>query len=130
MSRHPDERHKLEVIEEQLKQDYLVSHTPVSRKISKDCQKVLGKDAVTESQSCVECLKLKELRVVNDANVAVLIMSADVIRVVSQNSRCARPVARSHPAVADHRVVGMATRQRIETISSIWDQPGPKSTGT
>ena len=36
--------------EGQLKQDFLVSHTPVSRKISKDCQKVLGKEAVTEAQ--------------------------------------------------------------------------------
>ena len=55
--------------EEQLKQDYLVSHTPVSRKISKDCQKVL---ALTEEvQSCAECLKLKELRVLGDVSAAV-----------------------------------------------------------
>ena len=53
---------------EHLKQDYLSSHTPVPRKVSKDCQKVLGKDAVAEVQSCEECLKLK---VVNDADVAV-----------------------------------------------------------
>ena len=39
---------------------YLVSHTPVSRKVSTTCRKVLGKTAKEETQSCSECLRLIE----------------------------------------------------------------------
>ena len=42
---------------------FLVSHTPVSRKVSRTCRKVLGKTAKEETQSCPECLRLIESKV-------------------------------------------------------------------
>ena len=41
------------------KQDFLISQTPVPRKIAVSCHKVLGKDAHDSISSCLECTKLE-----------------------------------------------------------------------
>ena len=40
------------------RKDFLVSQTPIPRKIAKTCHKVLGKDAHASVSSCSECAKL------------------------------------------------------------------------
>ena len=42
----------------QVAQDFLISQTPVPRKISKTCQKVVRREAGDKLKSCGECLKL------------------------------------------------------------------------
>ena len=42
------------------KQDYLISQTPIPRKISTTCRKVLGKEASASISTCTECLKMLE----------------------------------------------------------------------
>ena len=46
------ESNKLEI-------EYLVSHTPVPRKIAKTCNKFLGKDVERNVRTCADCLKLE-----------------------------------------------------------------------
>ena len=41
-------------------QDFVISQTPIPRKISKYCQQVLGSDASNKPYACPECLKLSE----------------------------------------------------------------------
>ena len=57
--------------DEQVAQEYHVSHTPVPRKVSKECNKFLGKDAQPECRSCRECLKINDLRVLREMGAAV-----------------------------------------------------------
>ena len=42
--------------------DFLTSHTPYPRKISKNCSDLLGKGANADVSTCGECLKLGEQR--------------------------------------------------------------------
>ena len=42
--------------------DFLTSHTPYPRKISKNCSDLLGKEASADVPTCRECLKLGEQR--------------------------------------------------------------------
>ena len=48
--------------DEQVLQDFLVSQTPVPRKVSKSCQRVVSRDAGDEIPSCSECFKLRDLK--------------------------------------------------------------------
>ena len=43
--------------------DFLMSHTPYPRKISKNCSDLLGKGASADVTTCGECLKLGEKKV-------------------------------------------------------------------
>ena len=43
--------------------DFLTSHTPYPRKISKNCSDLLGKGANADVPTCGECLKLGETKV-------------------------------------------------------------------
>ena len=47
--------------DEQVMQDFLVSQTPVPRKLSKACRRVLGRDE-GEVPSCAECFKLRDIK--------------------------------------------------------------------
>ena len=40
--------------------EYMLSHTPVPRKIAKSCEKFLGRGASEDSTSCSECLRLED----------------------------------------------------------------------
>ena len=42
------------------RQDFLVSQTPVPRKIATTCLKVLGKEATASVSTCLECLKISK----------------------------------------------------------------------
>ena len=48
--------------DEQVMQDFLVSQTPVPRKLSKACRRVLGRDEGEAVPSCAECFKLRDLK--------------------------------------------------------------------
>ena len=50
---------------EQMLQEFVVSQTPVPRKISIRCQKIIGKDRVSNMNSCSECLRLEPSGVQN-----------------------------------------------------------------
>ena len=41
-------------------ENYLVSHTPVPRRIARSCKKVLGKEVGDDSTACLECLRLED----------------------------------------------------------------------
>ena len=56
--------------DEHLLEEFLVSQTPVPRKISKMCHRVLGKDSDGNKHSCSECLKIKETKEGWDINAA------------------------------------------------------------
>ena len=56
--------------DEHLLEEFLVSQTPVPRKISKMCHRVLGKEADGNAHSCSECLKIRETKATWDINVA------------------------------------------------------------
>ena len=56
--------------DEHLLEEFLVSQTPVPRKISKMCHRVLGKEANGNMHSCSECLKIRETKAVWDINAA------------------------------------------------------------
>ena len=45
---------------EVLNQGFLLSHTPIPRKISRYCEIFLGRDCIEGKQACQECLKLEE----------------------------------------------------------------------
>ena len=51
-------------------QEFFVSQTPIPRKISKTCLRVLGKEVGGEVHSCNECLKLKDLKMMRELNAA------------------------------------------------------------
>ena len=42
------------------KQDFLISHTPIPRKIARTCLKVMGKDTSPSVSTCRECLKISD----------------------------------------------------------------------
>ena len=46
--------------EEDDKQEYLASFTPVPRRVSKMCHRVIGKDTADDAIACEECQKLKQ----------------------------------------------------------------------
>ena len=46
--------------EGEVKQEYLASHTPVPRRVSKECRRTIGKDTSPDTVSCEECQKLKK----------------------------------------------------------------------
>ena len=48
--------------DEQVMQDFLVSQTPVPRKVSKSCQRVVGRESGDDIPSCKECFKLRDLK--------------------------------------------------------------------
>ena len=52
-------------------QEFVVSQTPIPRKISKRCCKLLGRHADVKTTTCVECQKLTN----SGANVAVVVKS-------------------------------------------------------
>ena len=56
--------------DEHLLEEFLVSQTPVPRKISKMCHRVLGREAGGNTHSCSECLKIREVKAGWDINAA------------------------------------------------------------
>ena len=48
--------------DEQVMQDFLISQTPVPRKVSKSCQRVVSRETGDEIPSCIECFKLRDLK--------------------------------------------------------------------
>ena len=52
-------------------QEHLLSQMPALRKVSKECQRFVGKDAGTETRSCQECLKLGETKAAREMGAAV-----------------------------------------------------------
>ena len=56
--------------DEHAMQEFFVSQTPIPRKISKMCLRVLGKEVGGEVHSCNECLKLKDLKLMRELNAA------------------------------------------------------------
>ena len=55
---------------------FLVSHTPIPRKIAKSCKKLLGKEASDDSTACLECLRLEDskARVISEPDIPGLKM--------------------------------------------------------
>ena len=49
-------------------QEFFISQTPIPRKISKTCLRVLDKEVGGEVHSCAECLKLKDLKLTGELN--------------------------------------------------------------
>ena len=48
--------------DEQVMRDFLISQTPVPRKVSKSCQRVVSNESGDEIPSCTECFKLRDLK--------------------------------------------------------------------
>ena len=64
----------------QLEAEYLVSHTPVPRKVAKTCTKFLGNDVEGNITSCADCLKLEVPRKLGqDIQVKTELQSVDAI---------------------------------------------------
>ena len=56
--------------EQQAMHEFLVSQTPIPRKISKACYRLLADPVEEPDAACPECLKLKDSKAVNLATAA------------------------------------------------------------
>ena len=86
--------------DEQVLQDFLVSQTPVPRKVSKSCQRVVSRDAdkSDEIPSCPECFKLRDLKSLavaqTDTEVGIEFIDKDELKteVISEGEEEVLPV--------------------------------------